>query len=966
MNLTPAWPVSVQAVARAFAAVCAPRGLVRKVQSGAAMNRTIVRCLCFAFLFTACDATEDDFVDEHQAELLAQGVQNPLDPPRAGQGVHVLSGSHLMRLPVSHFVKETVTVSGAHHLVVRTQCSSAYPERRDSGLYVVRRGSGGPLSPSVGDARYNDDCQGAAACFCATCSKVDMGARGGTATYDVYAFANQRTKAHCSVTYARDGAPGGAFPLTIAPVGELGGALVDVGPVKRGAGELEYFEVKTLTNEDGSSSADDTHMLLFDVGAATLAATGVYQSTNVPVYDDDVSATDRDPRIGPAISAELVGGPDTSCPSSPCPTPSAPKTFVLIGTEAPPPASPASARDVEVTVSLVRGPSNRPGNAAGIRSAPISVPAGEAAYTCGTPIDVEPGRYTARLRAKSLAAYGDVNVVQGDACELLGYDCPSGLYRRGSGNFLAFRMMVQTQRAGTSRWSSGRVRTVSNGVFGCGTTDGGCWHTIMEDFEVNDDGRARVCVSRRHEDVRLGSVWYALRNPRYSELKVATLNAHQGYGAWSPFNDGLESANEYRNISNLLATRGRFSPGARAVIELVDFAPFEWAADVIALQETYDSPRLENFTEQAETQSDLEWRYVYGNGKTEKTYTSFNSVITHELLRGDSLLPPDVALCDEGSTTNEHADGKTHCRSRDTDRMWTYIVPTRIGVRRWQAEGLDDVPIMVYSVILEPGDDNHEAWHRRIDLETMIDVIKQHLAAEPSMFNAEGSSSPFAAGNRIILAGDFNWYPHDYGENRWFVRKLRENFGYAIDTAAADRDSYANLYDMHQFRGNPFSPSDRDYPHGYTSRGEYNDLDDLSEAYWWGTGTIWPHRYPYWASTYHGETSTYRNAGERHDAIVLVGRGWSNDDPVRSYVHMHTTTEYDSPFAMKDDAGRVLAVDIAPWGDGDVPNSSGVRHYDPQFDIHGDRYSADTCTQSGCAAFESDHIPVAVRLRISQ
>jgi hypothetical protein len=232
------------------------------------------------------------------------------------------------------------------------------------------------------------------------------------------------------------------------------------------------------------------------------------------------------------------------------------------------------------------------------------------------------------------------------------------------------------------------------------------------------------------------------------------------------------------------------------------------------------------------------------------------------------------------------------------------------------------------------------------------------------MFNNANSTSGMADGNRILLMGDFNWYPHGYGENRWFMRKLRERFGYAVDAAAADRDSYANFYDMHQFRGSPFV-TDKGLPYQYTSRDEYNDMTDAG-VYWWWPG-VWQHYYPYWASTYHGETSTFRNAGERHDAIVLVGKGWAADDPVRKYLHMHTTTEYDSPFAMKDAQNRILAVDIAPWGDGDVPNgSSGARHYRPQFDIHGDRYPSDTCTQNGCAASETDHIPVAARLRVTR
>jgi hypothetical protein len=69
---------------------------------------------------------------------------------------------------------------------------------------------------------------------------------------------------------------------------------------------------------------------------------------------------------------------------------------------------------------------------------------------------------------------------------------------------------------------------------------------------------------------------------------------------------------------------------------------------------------------------------------------------------------------------------------------------------------------------------------------------------------------------------------------------------------------------------------------------------------------------------------------DRNDAIFLVGRGWAQDDPVRDYVVMHTTTQGDSPFAVHRH-GEVAAVDIEPrGGDLDVPN--GGLSYRPQHD----------------------------------
>jgi hypothetical protein len=110
--------------------------------------------------------------------------------------------------------------------------------------------------------------------------------------------------------------------------------------------------------------------------------------------------------------------------------------------------------------------------------------------------------------------------------------------------------------------------------------------------------------------------------------------------------------------------------------------------------------------------------------------------------------------------------------------------------------------------------------------------------------------------------------------------------------------------------------------------------------------------------------------------VFLVGKGWAADDPVRKYIVMNTTAQYDSPFAIKDPLGRVVAVDIAPYeagGDVDVPNLDGRKHYQPQHPLSppgGPTPSgmnfADLGTVSGSAAIETDHIPVGVRIRVTR
>lgn len=948
--------------------------------------------LCVVAVLSGCQGTPP-----------RSNIRSNIDPPLDSAGVAKMYGSQIMRLPVSSFLKDTFTLNGPHHLIIRTMCDADEVERRDSGLYVVGQGTD-PTSDVV-EAKFNNDCEEQANCYCPTCSKLDMGPQAGTRTYDVYAFGNRRTPAFCKVNYSRTGDEGSQYVFNLTETMNLGGALVDVGPVARGSSE--YFEVKSMGNEAGSTSAaHDTHMLLFDVESFAVSETGSHRSSYAPVYAKDISAQDLDPRIGPNISTAPGHPADPDC-VPPCPSPGA-KHFLLIGKESPELEGPVTqASQVETTVTVVRSPSN-----SNPMTATLSVPEESPEYACGSPLRVAPGRYAAQLRARSEAAYGDANVVEGQACDVLDYDncSSSSLYRRGMWNFRGFLMKVEAQFEGDAIWSElTDVRTVSNGMFGCGESNDNCWQTISEDFEINQPSQVRICLANRNPFITLEGTWNVARTPAYSELKVATLNAHQDFKHGTHLNAGLETRGEYFNMSNLLATRGRLDADAGGVLELEDFAPFEWAADLIALQETLYPYRLEFIMDEAEKNSDLAWRYVYGQGKQQSVwgvdYGSYNSLVSHELLlRGGisgSMLPPLTEGCGQWGTTQARAKGQMRCESTNTADMLTAIVPGQVAVRRWSVDGANDVPIMAYSVIMEPSKggllrvDEHQADNRRVDLQSMIDVIMEHLAADPSMFNQEGSSSQLAA-NRILLMGDFNFYPHEFGEHRWFLRRLREEFGYAVDVAAADRDSYDNFYDMHSFRDEPYRPTDRSPPSGWQSRKIMDPplADHLvgEDILWWGTSRSWPHLYPYWARTYHGETSSYMSGGDRHDAILLVGRGWADDDPVRKYVLMHTAAQapihrvvgytrqrvpiirierhvpYDSPFALKDAGGRVLAVDIAPWGDdeeADVPNDSGVKHYKPQYDISASRYPKDTCTQNGCTAFESDHIPVGARLRVT-
>jgi hypothetical protein len=975
----------------------------------------------------ATDLDLEPELDESEQAATSPALRNPIDAPRGRQGVADLRTSQLVRLPASWFLDASVDVSGTHGMAVRTRCvDGIQASRRDTGLVVVRS-RWTLLGWEHLAARYNDD---VGTGTCPTCSRVDLGTVTGSYRYSVYAFSNRRTTASCFVEYARDTAAASWTP--IAPPGHslslplhLGGALVEIGAVDRA---LEWFEVKTADEGGvGPDSRSDTKMLVFDIGATAVQDTAQHSPRYAPVLARDISATDRDARVaGLGYAPMQLGlcGTQTPC--------SEPKHFALVGLERrPQPSLGTAIGDVETTVSLVRGPEDlaaRRGRV-GDQAAQLIVRAGQTAQ-CGQPLSLGVGRYSAAVRGVSRAEYGEDRGIRGDASWMIrnwGYPtyswcwgpngtltmCPDPLrtpdadlrsyYYRGTPNFRAFTMRVEGRAPGGVWTNITAARQVPNGAFGC--VDNGCLDTFLEDFELYRPSEVRTCIDNADSRIAFEGYWAARRNTPSAEIKIASHNTHHGdQGALD--SGGIENDAESRNLANLLATRGRFVGSTRGVLEEATDAPFEWNADVIALQENSALNSYISFVSEAERQSALDWRYVWGHGKVHSSsgYTAKNAVLAHALLTPPStLLPPRTQRCwAEFDPTLPQSDGMAQCKHENNSGQAlevdyeTSSVPATISVRRWGTGS--DVPVLVLSVMMQPGGSNPKFHARRDELASLVTALKQYVIERPEVVGANPSSrDPRDADIRIVLAGDFNFYPHTIGENRWFVRELRRAFGYAVDTAAAHRDSHANFYDMHAWRGMPNAAwphhpeGDNGMPLAYTSGSTWGGLDSAS-TWWWGSSTLsWPHYFPYWAGTYRGDSDDYDTSGshDRHDAVILVGKGWAKDDAVRSYVVMNTTAEHDeytngsdgqrgSPFAVRDAQGRVVAVDIAPsqivrydalnrpiWSpDRDAPNagSDGRLHYQPMYPLTN---GPDGCAQPGCAAVESDHIPVGVRLRIS-
>ncbi|HEY5933383.1 MAG TPA: hypothetical protein VIU61_02035, partial [Kofleriaceae bacterium] len=656
------------------------------------------------------------------------------------------------------------------------------------------------------------------------------------------------------------------------------------------------------------------------------------------------------PKIGaPITSARL----DVDrCGPVICQVATEPRHFLVIGTR-------QTSSIVDATVDLVRGPAN-----VDTVSTPASPRVVRDGWSCTTnTLTVGPGAYQAHFDAVSTQIYSAGNF--NDACSIVPDASCGDDYYRGLGNSLAFRMKLQRQSGSSWFDVANTQRDVPLGSFG----SGGIHRKIIDLESLLATGTYALCFSATNSAVTFSTNWSMKRNPRYSELKVATTNLLH----WdSPLY-------EHKNISNLFLTRGRrTSTGIR---HDNDQAPFQWNADIVAFQEKWGST-YQDILAEAEHQSDLDWHFNYGLSKSTSISNTYSGLFTHEYLRAGDFVVPGSRCAFGAPSPYVDADHQVRCYHHDSEDgrpsvFHTYSVPGTVAVRRWNVDGADDQPIMVYNVQFEPW--GQSTGNRIQELDSLIDTIVQHLVNESSAFNNDTSSlatRPTNAGNRIILVGDFNMYAHEFGENRWLLRRLREKFGFAIDAAAANPDSYAQFHDMHDLRGQGMNAQTM-RPANWMSIDTWNALPDtsvseLEKVFWWNSetyGTVFgsSRYFPYWARTQHGTAEDYHAGGERNDAIFLVGRGWQNDDPVRKYVVMTTTTQGDSPFALHDAAGNVLGVDI--WygysdTDHDVPNDDGLPHYRPNYDVTTSYY--DGCADNGCGVYRSDHIPVAARIRISQ
>jgi hypothetical protein len=290
------------------------------------------------------------------------------------------------------------------------------------------------------------------------------------------------------------------------------------------------------------------------------------------------------------------------------------------------------------------------------------------------------------------------------------------------------------------------------------------------------------------------------------------------------------------------------------------------------------------------------------------------------------------------------------------------MVPARIAARRLDG---DERPVTVFNWhLFHDSEETGRQSERVMNVEEVINRATALIDVFPDAFNKEGVADVKHPNNRFILMGDSNGRNHQCGEFTWWVRRLREEFGYVVDVSTAAVDANNRTWDMH-YSGAPLTDNDigvfgdcnnpfwaattspdgapQGCPFQFQHRQDWNSDQDFSEQSW----------FPWWAATSRHKDFTER-AGTRFDTIILVGRGWADDDPVLTYKVM---SDNDRPSPANDYAGGGVEM-WATLGDCTAGAVAANQGYAPGASIH-------SCgTSAGAPALASDHKPVGARLRI--
>jgi hypothetical protein len=884
-------------------------------------------CATVVSLAALAGCADDNPDVEVEFAALTTTPGNPLDPPRPPlrpAAIDMLS-AHEAKVPVSRFFRETRAIGApgvGHTFQVRTNSCSG-----DTGLLVRIADPANQVAPAT---VYNDDAPAGG-----TDGTGDSVAKGSLVTitqvgvrhYEVVAFSQRRSTAHCTLQWRQDG---GAWNTWTTD--HFGGALVEVGALASDA----FIEVSTPNNGNTGIALDDTELVVFNIATSTVAPGQTYVGIADRLYNDNQSNVDKDPRA--AISA-------SNAPTTWIVT----RNFALIGKRD---RSATSTAGVETVVALLRGPFNQ-------QLPELSMP-----WQGGlsSSITLTPGRYAMWVKASTNSAPGSLRVYDNPTADPVfdAHACQIGVpsndptrYHRGQLNSTGFDLEVEVQGSAPGFWykvllDNGQTsRRVPRGAFGQEIEQ----QRFVVMFDVRAAGTYRLNATIRGGDIVFGAAG-VVRNPASTELKVASANMLYD----DPGINKQGEVREYRNAANLLATRGSIVPSNLQIEELGDQAPYQWWADAVFLTEVYYGRWLSDFRTEANTRGPLEWDYQYHeNERSGGNRLGYGGMLVASNLwpttdRTSMRFSPQALANSDCSHDFDFNWRQVGCEIFDEDafrRKW--IIPARLEMARFDGSG--DRPIAIFGVHFHAQGSNGQE-DRLAEIKSTAGRIEELLEIDATAFNREGDASPYADGNRIVILGDFNIYSHNCGEHYWMLRALRERFGFAIDVALADEDSVGYAFGMHNFgegvQGNYL-------PERWVSAANWAYDADTSPAKWQLQPWNW---FPWYGRTFRSATQSPGAGTDRHDVIMLVGRGWSQDDALRSYTVMQDNA-HSSPFSVRDDSGAVLGgIEMyqSESGEGGVPNTEG--NYRPNYGIGG------FSTTPGAPALMTDHRPIAARLRL--
>jgi len=877
--------------------------------------------ILLAGLVVACATEVADDVSAQQSALVSPPVPTRnLDAPLLGAGdsaeIDMIAG-RLNKVPASWFSRLSYSVPNRHRVAFRTiDCE----EGADTGLIVtwsdIRTGP---------HTAFNNDGSGLG-----RCSSIDTGFHPRAVTYTIYAFSMIRGTSRATLQVSVDGQRWSTITTD-----NFGGTVVRVGALRAG----DYVQVQT---PDDGTFQDGTQMLLFQPPPGESVVV-----RKAAIFNDEENGVDRDPRIDV----------DSTWPST--------ENAVLLGKDS---YASSSFRAFEARVDLVRGP--------------LEVTAPDPSFACdgstctGAPVLLPRGRYFASLFANTTHPVGSVSAGAQHRADDVGTDgegdCPDRA--RGQGNDRAFTAILRRDGIEVQR------RVVPRGLLGADPTLD--WNQIVFEIDADGSGSYSLHVEDRAADVSFFRGWRYIRNPDVNEMKVATWN----FGYWVFQHDPPVRIEILKNAVDLLATRGDIDPHARTIVERDDQGPWQWDADVIAFQEFFGTT-FPQVRARLKERSPYQWVYINANTEIEDA-PGVDNVYYGPVFVNELMYPADGIAYSDLQLNDGVSEGRCNSRWEGDDYAYACplgvvshvlydsynrAVPARLRARRsLGANASTDRPVAFFNWHLFHEPDAFDA--RATNVENLIKSMK-YLMARPAdgsyapgacAFNKECVNHPKHYANRILIVGDSNMRNHQCGEFAWTLRRLREEFGYAIDASAAVVDPMDRTYDMHwsgapltdprmslwgscRQTGGPWSKTVNadgtlaGCPFQFQHRANWNEAVDFSTDSW----------YPWWAATAQDVDDSNKGGG-RFDMVVLVGRGWAYDDPVLTYRVMPHREEAAPTNGMLG-GGVELGFNVDTC-EGPVANGNG--NYAPNVSVNG-------CgTGEGVPAIRSDHIPTGARVRI--